>query len=282
MINKRQIKNTSNGKNKSSKSYMFNSKDQGNALISRYYVNHINSHPVLSHEKIVVLFEKFRSGDNKARDMIINSNLRLVIDLAKKAAKYVGNEIPLEDLVQEGSIGLMKAVEKFDHSKGFRFGTYATWWVRQAISQLILQKRIIRTPAHVHNIKMKMNKKMQEFKKEFGEDMNMDELYGSLDTSEDIIKAAINTSKNIASIDAEITGASSKMSGNNTMTLGDIIADESIYSDPFQNLANKEMYALVKKAIKKLNPKELAILKLRFGNHIDDEEDGSYDIDDNE
>jgi RNA polymerase sigma factor (sigma-70 family) len=255
---------------------------KGNALISKNFVSHVNKHPVLSHERIVKLFESYREGDNKARELIINSNLRLVINNAAKAAKYVGNEIPYEDLIQEGTIGLMKAVEKFDHTKGFKFGTYATWWVRQAISQLILQKRVIRTPAHVQNVKRKISKKIEEFKKEFGEDVDMEELYGSLDTSADIVKAAINTNKNIVSIDAEIAGAGSKASGNNTMTLGDIIADESEGSDPFQVLANKEMYLLVKKALKNLSPKELAILKLRFGNHIDDEDDGSYEIEDDE
>lgn len=255
---------------------------KGNALISKNFVAHVNRHPVLSHERIVSLFEQFRAGDNKAREMIINSNLRLVINNAAKAAKYVGNEIPYEDLIQEGTIGLMKAVEKFDHKKGFKFGTYATWWVRQAISQLILQKRIIRTPAHVHNLKMKMNKKLQEFQKEFGEDFDVQEFYGTMDMSEDIIKATINTSKSIMSIDAEIKGSNPNSSGSNNITLGDTIADESIFADPFQSLANKEMYNLVKKAIKNLSPKELAILKLRFGNHIDDDDDGSYEIEDDE
>lgn len=258
------------------------SKDGNGTLISKSFVRHVNQHPVLEHEKIVKLFEKYRLGDNKSRELIINSNLRLVIDIAKKAVKYVGNEIPYEDLVQEGMIGLMKAVEKFDHTKGFKFGTYATWWVRQAISQLILQKRIIRTPAHVQNIKRKISKKMQEFKKEFGEDMDMNNIYDFIDSSEDIVKAAINTNNTIMSIDAELRGNNPNSSGSNNTSLGDMIPDESIYADPFQALANKEMYNLVKKAIKSLSSKELSILKLRFGNHIDDDEDGSYEIEDEE
>src|SRR4028119_244522 len=111
------------------------------------YLNHIGQGKLLTHQEEIDLSERAKSGDKKARQRLIEKNLRLVVSVAKK---YRGYGLPFEDLIQEGNIGLMKAVEKYDPDRGFRFSTYATWWIRQAVQRSVIDKgRTIRVPVHM-------------------------------------------------------------------------------------------------------------------------------------
>ena len=251
----------------------FLSKDNNGIFDS--YAKFIKSNPVLSHEEIIELFKNYKnSNDVNARNRIINSNLRLVISTAKN---YMSHGIPLEDLVQEGNIGLIKSVEKFEWEKGYKFGTYAIWWIKQAITQHILSKRVIRTPAHVGGVRKKVIQAMKEYKTEFGVDPDIEDISGILGTSETLIKAVMSVNKNIISLNEPVGKADS----DSQREYQDIIPD--MKDDPFEALAKKELIEQVRNSIKRLNPKELAVLKLRFGSIVDDEsEDGSYIMSDEE
>lgn len=244
-------------------------KDSNNGIYDSY-AKFIKNHPVLSYEEIIELFKKYKNdNDLKARDMIINSNLRLVISTAKH---YISHGIPLEDLVQEGNIGLIKSVEKFEWEKGYKFGTYAIWWIKQAITQHILSKRVIRTPAHVGGVRKKVLQAIKEYKTEFGVDPNIQDLSDILGTSENLIKAVMTVNKNIISLNDPVGGSNDF---DKQREYQDVIPD--IKDDPFEVLAKKELIQQVRNSIKRLNPKELAVLKLRFGSIVDEEDDnGSY------
>lgn len=249
-------------------------KDNNNGIYDSY-AKFIKNHPVLSHEEIIELFKKYKNdNDLNSRNKIINSNLRLVISTAKN---YISHGIPLEDLVQEGNIGLIKSVEKFEWEKGYKFGTYAIWWIKQAITQHILSKRVIRTPAHVGGVRKKVIQAMKEYKTEFGVDPNVQDLSDILGTSETLIKAVMSVNKNIISLNDPV--------GSNDYDkqreYQDIIPDTK--DDPFEVLAKKELLQQVRNSIKRLNPKELAVLKLRFGSIVDDDENnGSYTMTESE
>lgn len=236
------------------------------------YINELKKYEQLKHPEVVDLFQQYETGGRqgeKARKKLIECNLRLVISIAKR---HRGHNMPLEDLIQEGNLGLLKAIERFDYRKGFRFSTYATWWIKQAIGQHILKrKRMIRVPAYVTGLQKKMSQASEEFRKMTGEEAPEDFLLTSVDVSEDIAKATMSAKNSIVSIDQTYT------SDPDSGTLRDRIEDTNISSDPFSVVSSKELISIIKGVLETLTEKESAILKLRFG-LIDDSSLEEYPI----
>lgn len=238
-----------------------NQTKQQNAVSS--YLNTLQAYPQLNHEELVKLFQDYEKGGKVsivARKKLAESNLRLVVYIAKKQK---GHNIPLEDLIQEGNLGLLKAIDRFDWKKGFRFSTYATWWIKQAISQYVLKrKKIIRLPAHAASAQKKLIQASDAFKELKGYGPSSEELSEMIDVSETVVKATIQSGKNIVSLHQPI-------GDDGTTTLEDKIEDMNASNDPFECLSKKEMMVIVRNVMSELSTKEAAILRLRFGLHED-------------
>ena len=227
------------------------------------YLGSLQAYPQLAHEELVTLFQIYEKGGKEAevaRRKLTESNLRLVVYIAKKQKGY---NIPLEDLIQEGNLGLLRAIDKFEWKKGFRFSTYAMWWIKQAISQHILKrKKIIRLPAHAVSAQKKLIEASEAFKELNGYCPTSEELSELINVSETVVKATMQSGKNIISLQQQIGS-----DGNST--LEDKLEDTNFANDPFESLAKKEMLVVVKDVMSNLSVKEAAILRLRFGLYED-------------
>ena len=236
--------------------------NESNGSVINSYLKELKKFPQLKHTEVVELFQVLEVGSakvacGKARKTLIESNLRLVISIAKK---FKGHNIPLEDMIQEGNLGLIKAIERFDYKKGFRFSTYATWWIKQAIGQHVLKrKRMIRLPAHAAGVQRKLLQANKDFRAANGEDPTQEELLALVDASETVINATIASGKNIVSLNQAI------FSDSDGGTLEDRIEDTNYRNDPFYNVSSKELMGTVREVLQTLSDKESAILKLRFG-----------------
>lgn len=239
------------------------------------YLDSLQSYPQLEHEELIELFQTYEKGGKdsiKARQKLAQSNLRLVVYIAKKQK---GHNIPLEDLIQEGNLGLLKAIDRFDWKKGFRFSTYATWWIKQAISQYVLtRKKIIRLPAHAVSAQKKLLQASDVFKESNGYGPSSEELSELISVSETVVKATMQSGKNVISLHQPV-------GDDGSSTLGDKLEDTNPVSDPFESLAKKEMMQIVKRVMGELSTKEAAILRLRFGLH-DDISPENYKVTDDE
>jgi RNA polymerase sigma factor (sigma-70 family) len=256
-----------------------------------WYLHEIQAHPLLKHENSVELFKSYIAGRTlneegevvartpeamKIRQKLVNSNLRLVISIVKT---YRNSGLPMEDLIQEGNIGLMKAVERYDWQKGCKFSTYATWWIRQAIGQHVLKrKKTIRLPAHAAGLQRRMFSAAEEYKKTFNSEPSAEELAELLGTSERIVKATMQSGRQTISLSSPL---SSSADGGDS-TVEDTIADQSKDANPFDVMAEKELIRVAREVLAELNPKESAILRLRFGISEDGTNSEEFPISKNE
>lgn len=220
------------------------------------YLEHIGRFSLLTAAEESALAKRIKRGDKKALRQMIEANLRLVVKIAKE---YNGYGLPLEDLISEGNIGLMRAAQKFDSKHGTRFSTYGSWWIKQAVRRAIAnQSKTIRVPVHVADKIQKMRRLSYRLTEELGREPDDAELAEELSISETKVSQLRTAGMQTLSLDAS-TGSDEDMP-----SLGDIIGDQNAI-DPAQNLYDDNMRETVMAALSVLNERELKIISLRFG-----------------
>ena len=253
--------------------------------LTRRYLSELGSYPLLTAEQEVELAKAIEVGKaaelelaagevtrsrraalerevvaaDTARRTFIQSNLRLVVSIAKR---YQGTGMTLLDLIQEGNLGLMRAVEKFDHRKGFKFSTYATWWIRQSIGRGIADKgRTIRLPSHLVDTMAVLSKASSTMLKQLGREPTPAELSAETGVPEERVRVALRAAPDLVSLSASI--------GDDDAELGDLLADDNAEA-PFEAAALSLARGDLQLLLDYLNPREREILSLRFGLHGDE------------
>ena len=221
----------------------------------RMYLKEIGKIPLLKPHEEVELAKRMLEGDEIAKQRLVEANLRLVVSIAKR---YVGRGMLFLDLIQEGNLGLIKAVEKFDYVRGFKFSTYATWWIRQAITRAIAdQARTIRIPVHMVETINKLIRVSRQLLQELGRDPKPEEIAKEMDMSEEKVREIMKIAQDPVSLETPI-------GEEEDSHLGDFIPDEEA-----QAPAEAAAYSLLKDQIEEvlgsLNEREQKVLKLRFG-----------------
>ena len=222
------------------------------------------AHRLLSREEEVILAKSIEAGDIGARNKMIECNMRLALSIAKK---FQASGCDLDDLIQESSIGLMKAVDKFDWRRGFKFSTYATWWIRQAVMRHVNHsKGLIRVPTHSLSLLQRINRETQAYIEEFGQKPTEDELSDLLGVSISLIRLSLEAANvNVmVPIDSKADGSSKGDSASDHRTLAEILRDDEAVSVDDQ-IAEAQMIEAVKRALSRLTPREEKIMRLRFG-----------------
>ena len=218
------------------------------------FLNEIGRYPLLTAEEEVELAKRIERGDLAAKERMINSNLRLVVSIAKR---YQGHDLSLLDLIQEGVLGLIRAVEKFDWRRGFKFSTYATWWIRQAVQRGVQNKsRTIRVPVHVAELERKAARVERELTGKLGRHPTEEEVSEAAKIPLDKLRQAHEALRTLSSLDRAV-------GEDESATLGDLIAAPQ--ADPAAEVAVSLENEALADALASLDPVEQRLLQLRFG-----------------
>lgn len=221
----------------------------------RMYLKEIGKVPLLSGEEEISLAKRMEEGDEEAKKKLCEANLRLVVSIAKR---YVGRGMQFLDLIQEGNLGLIKAVEKFDYRKGYKFSTYATWWIRQAITRAIAdQARTIRIPVHMVETINKLIRVSRQLLQELGRDAKPEEIAAEMDMSVEKVREILKIAQEPVSLETPI-------GEEEDSHLGDFIPDTDAPA-PADAAAFSMLKEQLMEVLETLTPREQKVLKLRFG-----------------
>jgi RNA polymerase primary sigma factor len=233
----------------------------------RLYLAQMGQYPLLSKEEELELAKRIAQGDQEAKDKLINSNLRLVVSIAKH---YANNNIPLADLIQEGNIGLTRAAEKFDYTKGFKFSTYATWWIKQAVSRAIAdQSRNIRIPVHVVENLKKVNRTRHELAQTLGREPTDEEVAAALPgfSVEDV--------NYLETLQLDTVSLDQPVGDDGTEEVGDFVKTTDSEDEVTEGLESEDKKNLVRQGLAYLDDREKAIISELFG--LEDDEEKSLE-----
>lgn len=224
----------------------------------RLYLREIGKIPLLNSEEELALAQRVVAGEKKAKDKMAEANMRLVVSIAKR---YSGRGLDFLDLIQEGNTGLLRAVEKFDPDKGFKFSTYATWWIRQAITRAIAdQARTIRIPVHMVETINKLLRTQRRMTQELNREPTIEELAKELEMEPDKVEYVIKIKQDITSLDAGV----GRDGEDEDSVLGDFIEDED-GATPEESATSQLLKEQVQSILSTLSDREQKIVKMRFG-----------------
>jgi len=224
--------------------------------VFKIYLNEISKYPVLSREEEVELSQGIEKGCSQSKETMIKCNLRLVVSIAKK---YINRGMNLVDLVEEGNIGLLKAVEKFDYTKGFKFSTYATWWIRQAIERAIInQCRMVRIPVHMSENISKVMRAQTDLQQQMGREPTIHELSTACKMPLSTLKKVFDAIKQDTSLDMPV-------GSDESSTLHEFITDDEKYCDPYMRIENSSKKDIIFKWLTFLSENEKVIIVRRYG-----------------
>jgi len=221
----------------------------------RLYLKDIKHIPLLNSKEEVELAKKIKKGDKKARAKMIQSNLRLVINIAKKYS-YLG--VPMLDLIEEGNLGLMKAVEKYNHAKGYRFSTYAAWWIKQYITRAVAnQGKTVRIPVYVIELLMRFKKVSGQLSHKLKRKPGLNEIAKRM-------KMPISRVRHLNKMANTVSSLNAPVDESGSTEFMDLIEDEKV-SGEVSGLSNFLLHERVKDLLRKMSARERKILSLRFG-----------------
>jgi RNA polymerase primary sigma factor len=221
----------------------------------KLYLQEIGKTPLLTAEEEIELAAKIKEGDEKAREKMIKANLRLVV---KIAYDYSNFGLPILDLISEGNIGLIKAVERFDPNKGGKLGTYASWWIKQSIKRALAnQSKTIRLPVHMVDKISKMRKEINRMTEELGREPTNEEIAHS-------IGITVSKVAHLKSVSVRPTSLDAPVGDSEDTELGELVGDDKAIN-PLDDLSNKSQINDVQRILNQLDPREAEIIRMRFG-----------------
>lgn len=242
--------------NNKNKNYVLNYDSVSDENVLALYLKQISKIPLLSREEEEKYAALAASGDKEAKDILVKSNLRFVVNVAKK---FQNQGVPLTDLISEGNIGLMTAVEKFDVTKGFHFISYAVWWIRQAILKAICEKsRMIRLPLNRANEIVQIEKAKKALHGSYSEEEEIEKISEMLNMEKSHVREMINITRDMVSLDLPV------FDERDSSTLGDFVED-STYQLPENYVINENLKCEIDKVLDTLSEKEADVIRYRFG-----------------